>query len=99
MPSGRTLTQAEVFEELKRQREVGAEDGWSRADYMARMECGKTSASLYITLGIDNGTIEIAGRRLERTRHGNQSSVPLYRFTAKLTESLGCGSKTKAANR
>ena len=99
MASSRTLTQAEVFEELKRQREVGAEDGWSRADYMARMECGKTSASRNITRGLDAGTIEIAGRRIERTRNGNKSAIPLYRFTAKLTESLGCGNKTKASNR
>ncbi len=99
MASHRTLTQAEIFEELKRQREEGAEDGWSRIEYMERMGLGKTCASAQIAKGMDEGTIELAGRRLSITRSGTRKHVPLYRFTSKLTESLGCGSKTKAANR
>ncbi len=93
------LTQAEIFEELKRQREVGAEDGWTRVEYMERMGIGKTCAAEHIAKGMDNGTIELAGQRLSMTRSGTRKHTPIYRFTAKLTERLGCGSKTKASNR
>ncbi len=75
------------------------EEGWTRKDYAERMGLQKSSASRKIIDGIDRGTIERVGSRQTISRAGAVIMVPTYRFTPKLTESLGCGSKTKAANR